>query len=140
MKDSIICNELHQKIGNINSVLDVGCGEGYLVNCLAKKLNKKIIGFDISDNGFTKSHSKCMQFGTCRLIQCIKGDAHKVSKYFQNKFEVITLIYTMHHIKKPLIALINIKKILENKGKITIGDYWFTNKKTRMLQVYTKRH
>ena len=131
MEDSIICNEIYKKIGNVDRVLDVGCEDGYLVNCLAKKLNKKVIGFDISNDGFIKSHEKCKKFNTCSLIECVKGDTHKIDDYFKQKFDIIILSYTLHHIKKPLIALINIKKILEDNGKIIIGDYWFTDRKKK---------
>ena len=132
MEDSIICNEIYEKINDVGDVLDVGCGEGYLVNCLAKKLNKKVVGFDVSDEEFDKSHDRCKQFGTCSLIECRKGDAHKINNYFTSeRFEVITLIYALHHIKKPITALINIRKILKQNGKIIIGDYWFTKRKKK---------
>ena len=47
MKDYIICNSIYEKMGNVEKVLDIGCGGGYLVNCLAKKLNRKVTGFDL---------------------------------------------------------------------------------------------
>jgi len=131
MKDSIICREIYKKIGDVDSILDVGCGKGYLVNCLAQKFNKKVIGFDISNSGFLKSHEKCKKFGTCSLIECRQGDAHNINRYFQHKFDTIIISYTLHHIKKPVIALINIRKILKNKGKIIIGDFWFTKRKKK---------
>jgi len=37
MKDHIVCNSIYEKIGKVGKVLDIGCGEGYLVNCFAKK-------------------------------------------------------------------------------------------------------
>lgn len=132
MRDSVICNQVYEKIGNVNNVLDIGCGEGYLVNCLAKKLNKKVIGFDISYDSFAKSYGKCKRFNTCSLIKCIRGDAHETRKHFQpESFDAITLIYTLHHIKRTLIALVQIRKILKDKGKIIVGDYWFTNRKKK---------
>ncbi len=82
MKDYIICNSVYEKIGNVDKVLDIGCGDGYIVNCLARKLNRKVIGFDISNEGFAKSHEKCKQFNTCSLIECVKGDAHKIINLF----------------------------------------------------------
>ncbi|KKM89074.1 hypothetical protein LCGC14_1252340 [marine sediment metagenome] len=132
MKDYIICNSLYEKIGNVEKVLDIGCGGGYLVNCLAKKLNRKVTGFDISNEGFTKAHEKCKRFGTCNLIECVKGDAHSITRYFQHKnLDVVTLIYTLHHIEKPAIVLRQIAKILKDGGKIVIGDYWFTQRKKK---------
>src|SRR3989344_7417124 len=131
-KDSVICDGVYKKIRNVNDILDIGCGEGYLVNCLAKKLNKRVIGFDISSEGFVKSHEKCKKFGTCSLIECVRGDSHKISNYFPSKkFDVILIIYSLHHIKKPVIALKQIRKILKDKGKLIIGDFWFTKRKKK---------
>lgn len=132
MKDYVICDSVYEKIGDVERLLDVGCGDGYLVNCLAKKLNRKVIGFDISNERFAKSHEKCREFNTCNLIECVKGDAHSIARYFPHEnFDVITLIYTLHHIKKPVIVLRQIRKILKDRGKILIGDYWFTERKEK---------
>ena len=60
MKDYVICNSLYGKIGNVEKALDIGSGGGYFVNCLAKKLNRKVTGFDISNEGFTKAYQKCI--------------------------------------------------------------------------------
>ena len=119
-------------MSDADNVLDIGCDEGYLVNCLAKKLNKKVTGFDISSDGFVKSHERCKQFNTCSLVECKQGDAHKINKYFpQEKFDAITLIYTLHHIKKPEVALTRIRKIIKDRGRIIIGDFWFTKRKKK---------
>jgi ubiquinone/menaquinone biosynthesis C-methylase UbiE len=99
------CSEIYKKINNVNNLLDVGCGEGYLVNCLANKLNKKVAGFDISDSGFAKSHDKCKIFNTCSLIECVKGDVCKIDNYFQYTFDAITLAYTLHHLERSVTTL-----------------------------------
>ena len=62
MKDYAVCNSIHEKIGNVGKVLDIDCGEGYLFNCLAKKLNRKVLGLDISNEGFGRVHERCRQF------------------------------------------------------------------------------
>jgi len=132
MKDYAVCNSIYEKIGNVGKVLDIGCGEGYLVNCLAKKLNRKVLGFDISNEGFTRAHEKCKQFGTCGLIECMKGDAHNLTGYFPDDyFDVVILIYALHHIEKPRVALTEIRRVLRCGGKTLIGDYWFTERKKK---------
>lgn len=76
MNNTKLCEIISRQINVVDILLDIGCGEGFLVSCLAKKLNKKIIGLDISPEGFAKAHSKCKRFDVCHLIECIKGDAH----------------------------------------------------------------
>ncbi|MEW6592791.1 MAG: class I SAM-dependent methyltransferase [Candidatus Hadarchaeota archaeon] len=128
----MICNEIQRKINKTGDLLDVGCGEGYLVNCLAKKLNRKIVGFDMSDSGFVKSHKWCKKFDTCDLIECVRGDAHKIDECFGEKtFDAVTLIYTLHHIDRPITALRKIREILRSYGKIIVLDYWFTERKRK---------
>ena len=132
MMDYIISNSVYEKIGNVDRILDIGCGDGYLVNWLAKKLNREVIGFDISDMGFVKAHEKCKEFNTCSLVECKKGDVHNIVDHFPHEnFDVITLIYTLHHIQKPIIALKQIRDILKANGKILIGDFWFTGRKKK---------
>lgn len=132
MEDHVICDEIHRKIDPEGNLLDVGCGEGYLVNCLARKLNRKVVGLDISDMGFVKAHKWCEKFDTCGLIECIKGDAHRIDEYFDaESFTTVTLVYTLHHIDRPMIALPKIRKILKDRGKIIVGDYWFTDRKRK---------
>lgn len=132
MEERTICDEIYRKIDPKWNLLDVGCGEGYLVNCLARKLNKKVVGFDISDMGFAKSHKWCKKFKTCGLIGCKKGDAHKIDEYFDTgSFDTITLVYTLHHIDRPMTALRKIRRVLRNRGKVIVGDYWFTWRKIK---------
>ncbi|MFQ6108477.1 MAG: class I SAM-dependent methyltransferase [Candidatus Aminicenantales bacterium] len=69
--------------------------------CLAKKLNRKIIGLDISPEGFAKAHRKCKRFDVCYLIECIKGDAHHMGMFKCNKFDAAILLYSLHHMDNP---------------------------------------
>lgn len=132
MKDYAVCNSIYEKIGKVEKVLDIGCGEGYLVNCLAKQINRKVLGFDISNQGFIRAHEKCKEFGTCALIGCMKGDAHNLTEYFPDDyFDAVILIYAFHHIEKPEVALGEIRRVLKNGGKTLIGDLWFTERKKK---------
>ena len=48
MNDTKLCEIISKKLRNADKILDVGCGEGFLVSCLAKELNRKIVGLDVS--------------------------------------------------------------------------------------------
>lgn len=141
MKDHVICSAIYEKIGRVESVIDIGCGEGYLVNCLAQKLNRKVVGFDITDKGFNASHDVCKRFGTCHLIECVSGDVHKINDFFkQESFDAAILVFTLHHLEHPINTLRMIIQIIKTNGKIIIGDYWFTErkKKTECYRFTTK--
>ena len=132
MEDHVICNEIYRKIGPQKKILDVGCGEGYLVNCLARKLNMKVVGLDISDKGFAKSRNWCKKFNTCSLTECSRVDVHRIDEHFgADSFDAVTLIYALHHMKQPVVAIRKIREILKDGGKIIVGDYWFTERKEK---------
>lgn len=124
MRDSKLYRIVLQKLGYVNSVLDVGCGEGKLVNFLAKRMRKKIVGLDISESSFNKAVKKATEVGIPNLITCIKCDAHQIGECLTNEtFEAVTMTYTLHHLGEPAVALREIRKTMHPKGRILIVDY-----------------
>jgi cyclopropane fatty-acyl-phospholipid synthase-like methyltransferase len=75
MNDIKLCEIVSKKLRNTDKLLDVGCGEGFIVNCLAKKLNRKIVGLDVSVAGFTKAYNRCKKFEVCDLVECCRISA-----------------------------------------------------------------
>lgn len=130
MNNTQICNKIYQDVGNVKNLLDIGCGEGYLVNCLAKKLNSKIIGLDISNEGFNKAHRICERYNTCHLIECISGNAQS-TMFEDNSFEAVTIVFSLHHIENPELALREMFRILKSDGKLVIVDYVVKKKKSK---------
>ncbi|MFW6038409.1 MAG: class I SAM-dependent methyltransferase [Candidatus Saliniplasma sp.] len=132
MEDEDICEAVYEKIGQVEKILDIGCGEGYLVNCLADQIDRKVVGCDISDEGFDKAHRKCKDFGTCGYIDCMEVDAHELSeKFTKNTFDAITFIYSLHHMDRPVEVLEKVRELLKENGKVVIGDFWFTERKKK---------
>lgn len=120
------------KLRGANKVLDVGCGDGGLVNFLAKQTRKEVVGLDISDSGFDKALTKASSHGVSNLVKCIKGDAYRISKYFnKEKFDVVTMTYTLHHVKQPVNVLRQLRKILKLTGQILIVDWVFYQDKDK---------
>lgn len=126
MRDSKIYQIILQKFHNRNHILDVGCGDGYLVNFLAKRTKKTIIGLDIKCSGFKKAFHKAKGSGTLSLVKCVKGDAHRATQHFPyEKFEGVIMMYTLHHLKQPVSALKEIRNILQPHGQLLIVDWVF---------------
>ncbi|MFW6144832.1 MAG: class I SAM-dependent methyltransferase [Candidatus Natronoplasma sp.] len=132
MEDEEICRAVYEKIGDVEEVVDIGCGDGFLVNCLASKLDEQVLGCDISNEGFDKAHSRCEEFETCGSIDCVKIDAHRLLDTFsKDTFDVTTFIYSLHHMDRPVDVLEQARKVLKDQGKLVIGDFWFTERKEK---------
>ncbi|MEW6455216.1 MAG: class I SAM-dependent methyltransferase [Acidobacteriota bacterium] len=131
MNDKKLCEIISRKLNGVVNILDIGCGDGFLVSCLAKKLNRKIVGLDISTEGFTKAHDRCKKFDVCNLIECIKGDARNMKIFKNSEFDGITLVYTLHHMNKPEIVLKEAKRVLKPDGRVIIVEYIIKKRKSK---------
>lgn len=123
MKDKELYQIISGKLDGAENILDIGCGEGGLCNYLAKNTKKKITGLDVSGNGFKKAKSTADLNKTSESVVCIKGDAHSMPYFEDGEFDAVTIVYTLHHINQPEIALSETKRILKLKGNIVAADY-----------------
>ncbi len=125
MTDKKICELISSRIRKTDTLLDIGCGEGYLCNCIASKLQKKVTGLDISDKGFQKAHSdSCEEFDACNLVECLIGKAENLDDILGNRtFDVVTFIHSFHHLDDVIQSIIQTKKFLKETGKIIIAEY-----------------
>ncbi|PIQ44424.1 MAG: hypothetical protein COW04_12985 [Deltaproteobacteria bacterium CG12_big_fil_rev_8_21_14_0_65_43_10] len=123
MNNIKLCEIISKKLNDATNILDIGCGDGFLVSCLAKKLNRKIIGLDNSIEGFTKAHNHCEKFDVCNLIGCIKGNAHKMKMFGNDEFDAVILIYALHHMDNPEIVLREANRVLKPAGRVVMVEY-----------------
>lgn len=123
MNDENLCEIISRKLDGVNDLLDIGCGDGFLVCCLANKLRRKIIGLDIATKGFAKAHDYCKKFDVCKLIECVRGDAHDIRIFENSRFDAVTLIYTLHHMSNPKNALKEAKRVLKSDGRVVVVEY-----------------
>jgi ubiquinone/menaquinone biosynthesis C-methylase UbiE len=123
MKDKELYKVISTTLDRAENILDIGCGEGVLCNYLANKMKKKITGLDISEDGFKKAKRTATLIKTSGLVRCINGDAHSMPYFESGEFDAITMVYTLHHISQPEIALQEIKRVLRPNGKIVTADY-----------------
>lgn len=124
MESKKLCQFLSQRLKKEQTIIDIGCGDGYLCNCLAQKLKSRIVGLDISNKGFDKAHNLCEKFNTCNFIECFKGKAEDLQKVIGNKkFDTAIFSHSFHHIKDTNKALIGVKKVLRKDGCVIIAEY-----------------
>lgn len=83
-------NFVKEKILKINpkSLLDIGCGDGYLINSLEYNKEKKFLGIDLSERAikFANAFSNGYEFKKFDLFD------------IKEKFDVVTLIEVIEHI------------------------------------------
>ena len=131
MEDSEVYERIFQKIGNCEPILDVGCGSGNLVNFLARKTGKQVIGVDISQEGFAEAYRTAREGGVTHLVSCCKADARLLSDLKQeDHFGAAVCVYVCHEIGKPdlkldgpIKSLQRVWRVLKPGGKMLIVDF-----------------
>ncbi len=92
------------------TILDVSTGTGANLVVLSKLGNA--FGIDISE----KAVEFCRKRGLKNVIQ---SSAEKI-KYRKEAFDIVTCLDVLEHVSNPLEVLIELKRVLKNKGKIII--------------------
>lgn len=118
-----IYRKIARKIQNVAPILDVGCGDGRLVNFLALKLGKKVFGVDVSDAGFERGRREAKLENISYLVEYVKTDASHLDTFGNERFGGVVSVYTLHEFEEPLVALREIGRVLKTGGKLLIVDF-----------------
>lgn len=89
---------------NINNVIDIGCGEGFVINCLGLP---NITGIDISRNALIIAKEKNPDCNLC------SGSIYDIS-FKENSFDLVIATEVLEHLEKPELALKEIRRITKN--------------------------
>jgi 2-polyprenyl-3-methyl-5-hydroxy-6-metoxy-1,4-benzoquinol methylase len=95
--------------------LDIGAGEGWALNYFSKK-GWKCLGLDFSKYG-------CAENNPMQVDNLLVGDVYSnMLTLFkeQRKFDVVLLDNVLEHVLDPLQILMDIKKILSDKGVLIV--------------------
>jgi 2-polyprenyl-3-methyl-5-hydroxy-6-metoxy-1,4-benzoquinol methylase len=91
-------------VGENDTVLDIGCGNGALTYDVARKA-KKVVGIDLNEQNITSAKNKFSR----ENIEYIHGDA--LTYHQKEKFDVIILSNVLEHIDKRVEFLTSLKKL-----------------------------
>jgi ubiquinone/menaquinone biosynthesis C-methylase UbiE len=94
---------------NFNSLLEIGCGTGFVLSAIKKEfLNSRISGSEIHSNG--------LAYAAIRLpdVELMQLDAQKLP--FVNEYDVIGAFDVIEHIKDDQLVLCNIYNGLKPNG------------------------
>lgn len=95
--------------------LDVGCGEGFLLNQL-KAQGCHVTGLDFSDYGLSVHN-------TTVLSNFVKGNIYKSVQNLivkKSQFDVIFINNVLEHVLEPESLILSLSKILKINGKLVI--------------------
>lgn len=85
----------HYQLKNDSSVLDVGCGKGFLLYELKKILPRlDIAGFDLSAYGISNAHPEVKK-------HLFVGSAEEEYPYEQDRFDLVLSIGCLHNLRLP---------------------------------------
>lgn len=103
------------KLNNSDVVLDLGCGEGFLMFSLPKL--KKIVGIDISEVALSRAKELLKDRPN---IQIIQGNAQNLN-VADESFDKIMCSETLEHLPSPRKAMKEMYRVLKKNGLAVIS-------------------
>jgi 2-polyprenyl-3-methyl-5-hydroxy-6-metoxy-1,4-benzoquinol methylase len=108
-KDNIVLNEINEEY---NEIVDIGCGEGIMLEKLTRCFpHKNIVGLD--------SMAENVQICSKRGLQIRLGDVYFLD-FPQDSVDLVILMEVIEHLDDPNKAIQEIYKILKPGGKLII--------------------
>ena len=120
---------LKENIKTGNSVLDIGCGDGRNILSIVD-ITKNIIGVDIDIKAVRAARKNLKENPEVYIIQ---GSVFELP-FVSNVFDVSIFLMTLVNLKdKKLDALLEIKRVTKEGGKIILSVYSEKAKRVRLL-------
>jgi methionine biosynthesis protein MetW len=117
----LVINEVEYE----SRVLDLGCGDGGLLDKLQKIKNVKGFGVEISESGV----GECVEKG----LYCYQGDIDEgLADYRNNSFDYVIINQTLQSTKRPLYVLKEIMRIGKN-AIISFPNFGYINTRLHLL-------
>lgn len=104
-------------------ILDIGCGDGYLLNELSKR-SEEIYGLDISEEAIELAKSRFNN-----SVHYLIGDTQKSETLPKLKFDLIICSEVLEHVKDDERSITNMCNLLIEGGKLIVTtphrqEYW----------------
>jgi SAM-dependent methyltransferase len=119
-----------EQLGIRGSVLDVGCGDGYLMGRLAQTM-VRVVGVDSEPTAIRWAQDKLRSFPNCEAIQTACYDL----PFPNHTFDLATSADVIEHLKDPVHHLKEIGRVLKLSGALVL-----TTPKWRADRKWDTRH
>lgn len=126
----ISCRDVAERLKNTEyqSLLDIGCGTGYLIDLLQKQKNALYCGLDLSPEMLKMAKEKLSE-----SVCLTEGSSDKLP-YEDSSFDIVTCIQSFHHYPNPEKAMAEAYRVLKKGGLYILSDTgyggipkWFYN-------------
>lgn len=106
------------------AILDIGCGDGFLLNSLKQYPSFKIFGLDVSPKAIELAQDRAGSD-----IQYLLGDLQSKEGLPKRKFDFIICSEVLEHLPNDKTAISNLAFLLAPQGKLLLTlphkqDYW----------------
>ncbi|HSX03830.1 MAG TPA: bifunctional 2-polyprenyl-6-hydroxyphenol methylase/3-demethylubiquinol 3-O-methyltransferase UbiG [Rhabdochlamydiaceae bacterium] len=101
---------VNEKFGRSCSILDIGCGGGFLTNYLAKK-GHRVSGVDLSE----KSLSIAKKSDTTQSAEYFLASAYELP-FPEESFDVVSAMDLLEHVEKPELVIKEASRVLKKGG------------------------
>lgn len=127
----ILYKKVALKIENFKNeyILDLGCGKGLFLEII-KGYKSKFYGADISPVMI-----KCAQEKAGNYVELKVADSENLP-WGDNTFDIIVCILSFHHYPSPEKSFNEMKRVLKNKGHITIAELWIPEPLRYLTNLY----
>jgi protein-L-isoaspartate(D-aspartate) O-methyltransferase len=112
-----------------SSILDIGCGKGFLLNAFQKKLyNSRLKGIDISQYAINHAHPEIKPFLELNSAQAFSEEPHS--------YDLVLSINTLHNLELPelIFSLKNIESLSKSHSYICVESYRNENEKWNLMR------
>lgn len=144
MRPSEIIDKFDLKPGM--AVADFGCGAGYFVLLIARKVGKSgtVLAVDVLESALDSVRSSA-KLHSIFNIETIKGDLEKPmgSKIAVNSIDAVLMANILFQVKNKTVLINEAKRVLKKSGKIIIVEWikdslWGPPKDLRISKEETK--
>lgn len=101
---------IETKLGRPCSILDVGCGGGFLTNYLAQK-GHQVSGIDLSE----KSLMIAKKTDTTESVQYTQASAYELP-FGEETFDAVSAMDLLEHVEKPELVIKEASRVLKKGG------------------------
>jgi SAM-dependent methyltransferase len=119
-----------QTFTNTSRVLDVGCGDAYLIAKIKDSCGT-IVGMDPERRAVEIAQQILASYNNCRVIQ---GDCYHIP-FEKNSFDVVLMTDVIEHLTQPIDSLKEIGRVMSRDGTLII-----TTPKFRPDRKWDERH
>lgn len=98
----------------VNKIIDIGCGNGFLASCLARK-GYEVTGIDVSSEGIALAKNAYPH-----IFFCVASAYDNLSEKLGNDYDLVVSIEVIEHLYNPKLLLQNAHALLKAGGSLIV--------------------